>query len=207
MKNIFFGKSGLLGKGVQIGLKTKTTRNLKTVIGDNYTIRSGTVIYLGVKIGNRFQSGHNVLIRENNIIENNVSIGTNSTIEPGNKIGNNVRIHSGCFLESVTLENNVFVGPNVVFTDDLHPPCPSYKKCVGGAYVEKNVSIGANSTILPGVKIGKNSLIGAGTLVHKDVPANTVFLGNPGRSIKNIKDLVCTKGFYKRPYIWRGKNK
>ncbi|MEI6631156.1 MAG: DapH/DapD/GlmU-related protein [bacterium] len=205
MKYIFLGSKGKLQKNVSLGVPPRKAKGLKTVIGDNYIIRSGTVIYLGVKIGSGFQSGHNVLIREGNVMGNNTSIGTNSTIEPGNKIGDNVRIHSGCFLENVTLGDNCFVGPNVVFTDDLHPICPSYQKCLGGAYVEDNVSIGANSTILPGVRIGRNSLIAAGALVHKDVPEGVVFGGSPGRVIKKIKALRCIKGFYKRPYIWREK--
>jgi len=206
MKNVFLGKRGLLQKNSVIGAMPRNgQKGLKIIIGHNYTIRSGTVIYRGVAIGDNFQTGYNVLIRERNLIGKNVSIGTNSTIEPGNKIGNNVRIHSGCFLENVTLERGCFIGSGVVFTDDLHPVCPRYEECVGGAYVEENVSIGANSTILPGVRIGKNSLIAAGTLVHKDVPANVVFGGNPGKVIKKIKELSCLKGFYKRPYIWREK--
>jgi acetyltransferase-like isoleucine patch superfamily enzyme len=166
-------------------------------------IRSFTVIYLGSSIGNDFQTGHGALIRENNSIGNSVSIGTNSTIEPGNKIGNNVRIHSGCFLESVIIKNNVFIGPNTVFTDDLHPVCPKYEECVGGAVVEDNVSIGANCTILPGVKIGKNSLVGAGSVVTKDVEENSVVAGNPARFVKKIDELKCVKNCYKKPYEWR----
>ena len=100
-----------------------------TVIGDDSIIRSFTTIYARTKIGKRLQTGHGVLIRENNIIGNNVSIGTNSALEYGNTIGNNTRIHTGCFLENVKLGNNVFIGPNVVFTDDPHPPCPKYKEC------------------------------------------------------------------------------
>lgn len=203
MKFVAVGQCGEKESNVFIGLKPKYDNGLRTKIGNNFIIRSGTVIYRGVSIGDNFQSGHNVLIREKNVIGNNVSIGSNSTIEPGNTIDNNVRIHSGCFLENVILKENVFIGPNVVFTDDLHPICPRYEECLGGAYVEENVSIGANSTILPGIRIGKNSLIGAGTLVHIDVPPEVVFAGNPGRIIKKVAELVCVKGYYERPYIWR----
>ena len=175
----------------------------KLQIGSNSHIRHFTTIYAGSIIGDDFQTGQGVSIREDNIIGNNVSIGTNSVLEFGNTIGDNSRIHSSCFLEMVTIGRDVFVGPNVVFTDDPHPMgCPKYKECRGGATVEDRARIGANSTILPGVKIGKNSLIGAGSVVVEDVPENAVVAGNPARVIKNIEELTCPPGFYERPYVW-----
>ena len=99
----------------------------------------------------------------------------------------------------------VFLGPHVVFTDDPHPMCPRYLECVLGATVEDDVSIGANSTILPGLKIGAGSLIGAGSVVTKNVEAGSVVAGSPAARIKDVAELVCFKGFYERPYIWRTK--
>jgi UDP-2-acetamido-3-amino-2,3-dideoxy-glucuronate N-acetyltransferase len=114
-----------------------------------------------------------------------------------------VRIHSGCFLEMVTIEDDVFVGPNVVFTDDPHPMnCPRYKECKGGALVRRRARIGANSTILPGVEIGENALVGAGSVVVDDVPSATVVAGNPARVIKKVSELECGPGFFDRPYEW-----
>ena len=123
-------------------------------------------------------------------------------LEYGNIIGDRCRIHSGCFLEQVTLGQDVFVGPNVVFTDDPHPMCPRYKDCVGGPVIGDFTRIGANSTILPGVKIGKNCLIGAGSVVTQDIPDHSVAVGNPAQVIKKITDLECSTGLYERPYIW-----
>jgi acetyltransferase-like isoleucine patch superfamily enzyme len=181
----------------------KKDGELKTIIGDNSWIRSFTTIYSGNTIGRCFQTGHGALIREDNIIGDNVSIGTNTVLEFGNRIGNNVRIHSGCFLEMVTIGNDVFIGPNTVFTDDPHPMnCPRYRECLAGVKVEDLAKIGANVTLLPGIKVGRNALIGAGSVVTKDVPNGAVVAGNPARIINWVDKLICPAGFFERPYLW-----
>jgi len=203
--NVFIGSNADISPYVILGKKPlrEKTHKLKLIVGNNATIRSFTTIYLGSEIGNNFSTGQNVSIREENIIGNNVSIGTGSTVEFGNSIDDGTRVHSSCFLEMVTIGKNVFVGPNVIFTDDPHPmKCPYYKECRGGVVLEDFVKIGANCTILPGVKIGKNSLIGAGSVVIKNVPPDVVYAGSPAKFRKKIEDLKCDKGFFERPYLW-----
>jgi len=177
--------------------------DLVLTIGSYGRIRPFSTIYAGSGIGDYFQTGQGVSIREENVIGNNVSIGTNSVLEFGNRIGDCSRIHSNCFLEMVTIGRYVFVGPNVIFTDDPHPMgCPHYKECKGGAVVEDYARIGANSTILPGVTIGRNSLVGAGSVVIEDVPPDSVVAGSPAKVIKKIDQLTCPKGFFEKPYCW-----
>jgi acetyltransferase-like isoleucine patch superfamily enzyme len=176
---------------------------LPVIIGRAAVIRPFTTIYAGNRIGDRFQTGQGTSIRENNRIGNGVSVGTHTILEFDNTIGNNVRIHSGCFLEMVEVADDVFIGPHAVFTDDPHPMnCPHYKECLGGARVETLARIGANVTVLPGVVIGRNSLVGAGSVVVDDVPPDTVVVGNPARVIKKIDELRCPPGFFSRPYLW-----
>lgn len=189
-------------KDIIINYKTKNKSLKKTKLGKNYYLRSGTAIYKGSKIGNNFSTGHNAVVRENNVIGNNVVVGVNSYLGPGNKIGNNVRIHTGCFLEDVEIFDDVIISPGVVFTNDLHPACPAYKKCFLGAKVGKGSVIGANATILPGIKIGNNCLIGAGSVVVSDVSDNEVVVGNPAKVIKKRNDLRCFKNIYKKAYEW-----
>jgi len=155
----------------------------------NAQIRSGTIIYDGTTIGQKFVTGHNAIIRENNVIADSVLVGTNSYLGPGNIIGNNVRIHTSCFLEGVKLEDDVIIAPHVVFTNDPYPPCKKCSEKVGGACVGSKTVIGANTTILPGIKIGKNCLIGAGSVVTKDIPDNSVVVGNPAQRMKSIDDI------------------
>lgn len=190
MKNIHLGKNSRIDKGVILGF-SETKTNKKTIIGDDSILRAYTFIYADVKIGNDFQTGPHVLIRENNIIGNNVAIWHGATISPGNIIGDECRIHAGSFLELVTLGKRVFIGPGVIFTDDPHPLNPNPRIHFGGAKVEDEAVIGANVTILPHVKIGKRAVVGAGSVVTKDVPGGEVWVGNPAKFLKKAEDVVC----------------
>ena len=205
--NVSIGEGTYVHEGAIVGEapRGKQPGELKTVIGAGGVIRSGTVIYAGTVIGDRFNSGHGALVREDNVIGDDCSVGTNAVLEAGNRIGSGTRIHSGCFLEHVTLVARVFLGPHVVFTDDPHPMCPRYLDCVLGATVEDDVSIGANVTLLPGIRIGAGSLIGAGSVVTKSVEAGIVVAGNPAVRVKDVDQLVCFKGYFERPYVWREK--
>lgn len=201
---VILGKNPTIEEHVVIGqtISNRSGAEAKTVIGDNAFIRANTIIYSGVTIGDNFQSGPNVLIREDNKIGNNVVVWHGSTLNPGNVIGDGSRIHANCFLEKVRLEDRVFLGPGVVFTDDPHPGIPiNFRECFGGAKVGKNAVICANCTILPHLLIGERCLVGAGSVVTKDIPAGKVAAGNPARVIKDVGKLVCKiKGKIHRPY-------
>jgi acetyltransferase-like isoleucine patch superfamily enzyme len=159
-----------------------------------------------VTINNDRQSLNNVTIGENVRIFNFVNaygctIGDNSKvgafveIQKGVSIGRSCKISSHTFIcEGVRIEDNVFVGHGVMFTNDLFPratnPDGSMQtdadwKCIE-TIVKKGASIGSNATILCGITIGENSMIGAGAVVTRDVPANTIVAGNPAKAIKTI---------------------
>jgi acetyltransferase-like isoleucine patch superfamily enzyme len=162
----------------------------KLSIGKCSVIRSHTIIYAGNQIGSNFQSGHNVLIREDNTIGDNVSVGTGTVIEHHIKIGDKVRIHSQAFIpEYTTIERGAWIGPNVVITNARYPNTPTTKHELVGAYLEEGCMIGANATILPGVRIGKNALVGAGSVVTKDVPPGAIVHGNPAAVRAALKDV------------------
>jgi acetyltransferase-like isoleucine patch superfamily enzyme len=181
-----------LGHFVMIGERPDAdARDLPaTTLGDGAHIRSHTVIYYGNTIGRNFQTGHNALVRELNQIGDDVSIGTGSIVEHHVKIGNRVRLHSNVFVpEYSILEDDCWIGPHVVFTNARYPRSPNVKDELVGPYIEQGAKIGANTTILPGVRIGRNALIGAGSVVTKDVPAGSVVVGNPARVINQIANL------------------
>ena len=190
--NVEIGRNAVIEDFVIIGTppRGKKAGELKTVIGENAVIRSHTVIYAGNKIGDNFQTGHHVLVREDNVIGNDVSIGTSSVVEHHVRIGNGVRIHTSAFVpETSILEDGCWLGPHVVITNALYPLSPNVKKELRGATVKKNAKVGANATLLPGITVGENSLVGAGAVVTKDVPANSVVVGNPALPINTVDKL------------------
>jgi acetyltransferase-like isoleucine patch superfamily enzyme len=105
-------------------------------------------------------------------------------------IGNGVRIHTQAFVPEFTvLEDGCWIGPNVVLTNAKYPVSPNVKDSLIGPTIRKGAKIGANSTILPGVVVGENALVGAGSVVVRDVPDGAVVVGNPARVIGQIADL------------------
>ena len=120
-------------------------------------------------------------------IGENCNICANVLIENDVVIGNNVTLKSGVQLwDGITVEDNVFIGPNVTFTNDLFPRSKVHPKEYAKTIIKKGASIGANSTIVCGHTIGENAMIGAGSVVTKDVPAGEVWYGNPARFIRKI---------------------
>lgn len=195
------GEGAIIDDGVTLGYPANRCEEHLLTIGPEARIRSGTVIYSGSCIGKNLETGHNVVIREQNIIGDNLRIWGSSTIDYGCCIGNNVKIHNRVYVSQFTLlEDDVFVGPGVTLTNDIHPGCPDALECMEGPRVKKGAQIGANVCVLPRVVIGENSIIGAGSVVTKDIPPGMVAYGSPAQAVCEIGDLVCTTGLRDKPY-------
>ncbi len=135
-----------------------------------------------VNIGKDTQIWQFCVILDDAIIGNNCNINCNVFIENDVIIGNNVTIKSGVQVwDGLRISDNVFIGPNVTFTNDIIPRSKIYPKKFKQTIVDEWASIGANSTIIAGNKIGKYSLIGAGSVITKNVPPYTVWYGNPAK--------------------------
>lgn len=156
------------------------------VIGKNYTIRSNSIIYNDVVIGDNFRTGHNVVIRENTNIGDDVLIGTNTVIEGDVIIGNDVSIQSNVYIPTNSvIEDNVFIGPCACFTNDKYPVRINYE--LQGPKVRRGASIGGNTTFLSNVEIGEGSIVAAGAIVIHSVPPFYLAIGTPAR-IKPLPD-------------------
>lgn len=126
-------------------------------------------------------------------IGNNSRIGAFVEIQKNAFIGSNCKISSHTFIcEGVTVEDNVFIGHNVTFINDLYPRSTTDSgelqteadwKC-GSTIIKKGASIGSSSTLLCGITVGENAIVGAGSMVTKDVPPGTIVAGNPARILK-----------------------
>jgi acetyltransferase-like isoleucine patch superfamily enzyme len=189
---VFLPADAALGQFVILGEPPRGHRpgDLETRIGARALIRSHTVIYAGNLIGDDFQTGHGVLVREQNVIGNNVRIGSHSIVEHHVRIGTNVRLHSNVFVpEYSILEDDCWLGPNVVLTNARYPRSPRAQEQLQGPVIKRGAKIGANATILPGVTVGENALVGAGAVVVHDVPPGVVVAGNPARVLRSVSDL------------------
>lgn len=140
-------------------------------------IGDGTRVWQFVVILKDAVIGQNCNINSHCFIENDVIIGDNVTVKCGVQIWDGLRI-----------ENNVFIGPNVTFTNDKKPRSKKYLDEFDKTIIKEGASIGANSTILSGLTIGRYSMIGAGSVVTKNIPDNTLWYGNPAKFAAYICD-------------------
>jgi acetyltransferase-like isoleucine patch superfamily enzyme len=196
------GKGCIIDVGVLLGYPPARGKNIdRVLIGEGGRLRSGTVIYGGVEIGRNLQTGHNVVIREENKIGDDFSIWNNSVIDYGCRIGNGVKIHCNCYVAQFTvIEDDAFMAPGVTIANDIHPGCEYSSECMKGPHIGRGVQIGVNVTIVPYVQIGEKCLIGAGSVVTRDLPPYSLAYGNPARVRGDVRDLTCTKGLTDRPY-------
>ncbi len=148
-------------------------------------IHETAIVDPGAKIGNNTKIWHFTHVMPTANVGNNVSIGQNCFIGDNVKIGNNVKIQNNVSLyDGIVVSDDVFIGPSAVFTNVIRPRSeyPTNKN-YSKTYLEKGVTIGANSTIVCGVTLEEYCFIGSGTVITKNIPNNALVVGNPGRII------------------------
>ncbi|MGD0342241.1 MAG: acyltransferase [Bacteroidales bacterium] len=184
-KSAKIGKGTIVEPGAVVGFRYHP-RSGHAVIGRFGIIRLGTIIYADVQFGDYLQTGHYTVIRARVHGGDYCAIGNQSTLEGYIELGTGVRIMSHVYIPSRTkIGNNVFIGPGTTFLNDKKPcrygspdaelPVPK------GAIIEDDVMIGGDCTINPEVRIGRGSFIASGTLVTKDIPADSLAKGSPVR--------------------------
>ena len=185
------GDDTLIGEFVCIGYP-KREKILKTVkgvedldelsagsrIGSKCVVRSHSIIYEEVEIGDYVETGHGVLIREQSRVGVNSRIGSFSQLDGRVEIGANVNIQSGVYLPHLTVvEDEVFIGPGVIVTND---PYPVSRKLLG-VRIRRGAVIGAGAVLRAGIEVGERAVVAAGAIVTRDVPPEVVVIGSPAR--------------------------
>lgn len=122
------------------------------------------------------------------VLGKNCNICAHTLIENDVIIGDNVTVKSGVYLwDGIRVEDNVFIGPCVAFTNDKYPRSKHFPEEFSKILIKEGASIGANATILPGLTLGEHCMIGAGSVVTKDVPPYAVVVGNPAKVVKYLE--------------------
>jgi acetyltransferase-like isoleucine patch superfamily enzyme len=172
----------------------------KTIIGKNCLIRSHSIVYAGCRLGNQFQTGHRVCIRERTMIGDDCRVGTLCDLQGDLSIGNSVWLHSNVHIgKGAEIASFVFIYPYVVLTNDPYPPSSIQQGVRIGEYSQ----IGASSTLMPGIWIGHDVLIGAGSNVTKNIPDFSLAMGNPARVIRDVRELKLPDGTIAYPWPYR----
>ena len=175
---------------------------------NKYYVHPTAVIEEGAEIGEGTRIWHFAHVRSGAKIGKNCNIGKDVYIDVGVTVGNNVKIQNGVSLyKGVIVEDDVFIGPYAVFTNDLYPRAFSRDWEVIPTQIKKGASIGANATIICGITIGEYAMVGAGAVVTKNVPPHGLVIGNPaklrgfvcfcGRPLKNIVEERAKEVIYK----------
>ncbi|WP_296990591.1 acyltransferase [Thalassospira sp. UBA1131] len=134
-----------------------------------------------------------VVILKGALIGKECNICAQTLIEGDVVIGDRVTLKSGVQLwDGTRIEDDVFIGPNVTFTNDPYPRSKEYLEQFSGITIKRNASLGANATLLPGITVGEHAMVGAGSVVTKDVPAHAVVAGNPAKILRYEKK-VCIR--------------
>lgn len=197
--NVEICEGTFIGANCEIGVSSSLSNGNPLVIGKDSDIRSHSIFYEGSSFGENLVTGHRVTVRELTHAGKNFQIGTLSDIQGHCEIGDYVRTHSNVHIgQKSRIGNFVWIFPYVVLTNDPHPPSNVHKGCEIGDYSV----IATMSVILPGVKIAKNVLIGAHSLVSKNVDENTVVAGSPGKIICEIGKIKLQDGTGRPAYPW-----
>ncbi|MCD6428097.1 MAG: N-acetyltransferase [Desulfurococcales archaeon] len=164
-------------------------------LGKNNIIRSSSILYEEVELGDNVELGHHVMIREQTKIGENTLVGSGTIIDGKCTIGRNVSIQSGVYVPTGTvIGDNVFLGPRVVITNDRYPA----SKRLVTTVIEDNAVIGANAVLIAGIRIGEGAVIGAGSVVTRDVPPYKVVYGVPARVVSDREEYERKKRKYER---------
>ncbi len=182
----------ILGKPVALGPQSTASRERPPPlrIGEGATICAAAVVLAGASISAGAVVGDRAHVRERAAIGEGSVVGAGSAVDNDVTIGARVRIQTGCYLTAFSLvEDDVFVAPGVFTTNDntmaRHPPAPEF--VVRGACLRRACRVGARAVLLPGIEVGEEAFVAAGSVVTRDVPRRTLVMGTPARVVREVE--------------------
>jgi acetyltransferase-like isoleucine patch superfamily enzyme len=166
----------------------KTKSLFQTILGTNVFVGYASILYAGVQINSNSYVADMVWVRENSQIGSNSVLGTKCSIMNSVRIGNNSRVMNNSQITEFTqIGNDVFIGPDVSTVSDNDFGRGKNQYNPKPIVINDKSRLGGNCTILPGIEIGKNSIVAAGSVVVRDVPSNVLVLGNPARQLRTLE--------------------
>lgn len=197
--DVVLGDGSVVESHCVLGQPTPLAEGRPLAIGPKAIIRSHSVFYQGSTFGERLVTGHRVTVREKTRAGTNLQIGTLGDVQGSLTIGDYTRLHSNVHLgQHAVVGSFVWIFPYTVLTNDPHPPSEVRQ----GVTVEDFAAIATMSTILPGVRVGARSLVGAQSLVSKDVPPDMVVSGVPAKPICPTSKIKLRDGSGAPAYPW-----
>lgn len=198
--NVVIGDNCIIEGFCELGVLNKLCDNNPLVIGNNSHIRSHSVFYQSSTFGEGLVTGHRVTVREKTVAGKGFQIGTLGDIQGHCQIGDYVKCHSNVHIGNKSVIGNyVWIFPYVVLTNDPHPP----SEVLVGCKIDDYAVLATMSVILPGVHIASDTLIGAGSIVGKNVEQGWVVAGNPAKPICEITKIKLKDGTGRSAYPWR----
>lgn len=198
--NVVIGDRVTIDGHCEIGYPTPLAGGEPLVIGDDSLIRSHSVFYEGSRFGPGLRTGHHVTVREKFTAGPGLQIGTGSDFQGDATVGDHVHCQSNVTIGRLSrVGSYVWLYPFVVLTNDPTPPSDEYQV---GVVVEDYAVIATMSTIMPGVRVGARSLVGAMSLVNEDVEPDTVVAGVPARKRAMTRHILLRDGSGRSAYPW-----
>lgn len=197
---VMIGDGCVIGAYCELGIPTPLAKENRLSLGEDSEIRSHSRLYLGAVIGKGLSTGHDVQIRENTSIGKGCRLGTRAIIEGDCTIGEYVNCHAEVHIgKGSEIGNYVWLFPEVLLTNDPTPP--SYDQL--GVRIEDYAVISAKALLMPGVRVCRDAVVSAGSIVSSDVPAGKVVQGNPAKVVCDAHILRLRSDVRQKAYPWR----
>jgi acetyltransferase-like isoleucine patch superfamily enzyme len=197
---VSIGKGTVIGSFCEIGWPTSLAKSAELTIGEHSVIRSHSILYAGSQIGKAFVTGHHVCVRENSTIGEGFQLGSRGDVQGDCVIGDHVRTHSDVHIGKLSVVGDcVWLYPEVLLTNDPDPPSDDW----AGVRIGDFAVVAAKVLLMPGVSIGEDCVIAAGSVVARDIPPGKVAKGSPAKVVCDAAILRLHHDPGQKAYPWR----